>query len=484
MLIACQFAAFSTSMAPIGKPDSIIYQLNDLGKVRKSIYAYSNNKLSSITVYEASSLVSPWSPYKKSIFSEADGVQTTIDQSYVSASSSFVNAQRFDVKFDSYGNRVLEVYYIWDDTAAMWKGFRTKTERSYIDTGLLSAYTYSAWDTNTNSWLPFSQGSVKYTAFRKPEEIVYLSADANGVMNPSSKVVTSYLPDFSAEYETTYAYTSGSYIPTFRNHYEYSTNTPQLTETVEYYNATNQQWIAAQKTEKSYNGSGDIQRFLVSDRDTVSQLWKERFRHDVSVLSNTTDSLNVLQTDAPDATVRLIKRFKQINDANGLSVNTNTTEQNGSVILSTTTNVASNAGSITQLTNKDELENIVLNWSYDATNNALTCANLSYNDATGQQVQSRSFTIYFTNFQDAVPQVADSRLFFGPNPVKESLNITNTTDATLRYKVMTLEGKALYSGASNDKITTLSLSNLTPGAYLIQLSTANNKVKTSVFIKK
>jgi len=485
-LLIFKTVAFASSAGSFGQPDSIIYQLNDLGKVRKAVYQYSSNKLSAIEVFESTSLNSQWTPYQKTVFSETGGIQSTVVQIYESLKSVYSNSQKTEMKFDSFGNRTLETYYVWDDTSSLWKGFRNKIERTYTDTGIMSAFTYSAWDSIAKNWSIYSSGTIKYNSFRKPEETIYYSPDGTSQLVISSKVAISYLPSYQPEYETTSVYStlSGSYTPSFRTHYEYADTAPQYKETVETYSDNTLLWYPQQKTEKSYSLTGDLLSFMIADRDSVNQIWKERYRHNLSILSSTTDSLNVNQTDAPDGTTIYTKRFKQINNGNLTNI-TNTVEQNGSLISSQLTQFNTISGDVTAMTNQDYLENIKVIWDIDAVKNTIICSTYTIDDNTKAETLLRTNTLFFNTNATPLPKILDNNnLTFGPNPAKEVLNITNHSLLELTYRILSLEGKPLTCGASSQTVTTVAVNSLQPGAYILQLSLGKNKTKTSLFIKK
>ncbi|MDD2797019.1 MAG: T9SS type A sorting domain-containing protein [Bacteroidales bacterium] len=479
---------FGSTAGSMGRLDSIIYQLNNAGKVRKAIYHYVDNKLVDITDYEATDLSSNWNPYRKTIFSLNNGIETTIVQVFENLQNSFVNSTKSELQFDSQGNRTLEAYYLWNGTTSAWKGFRKKMQRNYIDTGVISSYTYSNWDSIANNWKAFSQGSISYTLFKKPDVMLYSAPDANGVMISTSKITNSYLPNNNPEYETTYTYdtNTSSFLPTLRRHFEYADVAPQFVETVAQYSSTAQSWKNLQLTTKSYTPQGNLLQFIVSDRDTIGQTWKERYRHDFSILSNTTDSINIAQTDAPDGVSLYTKNYKQINNGTGDSNETNTVEQNGTLISTQNVHTNTASGDLTEYSNQDQLENITLSWVIDSAKSTLAC---NYFQANDIEMKSKelisSMTLYFNPNPTKIPKVLeDNKLNFWPNPVTDLLNITNNTSSLVTYRIFSLEGKSLLGGEAIETTTSIGVTSLKAGAYILQLTTDKNKTKTKVFLKK
>jgi hypothetical protein len=469
-------------MGVFGRVDTITYELNDISKVRRSVYEYTNKVLSGISIDEASTLNSTWNPYGKILLSEADGIETSIIQNFDANTNSFFNSARSDIKLDDKSNRVLEASYIWDTANSTWKGYRTKLERTYIDTGVISSYSYSDWDSISGSWKIYSQGTISYAAFKKPEEIIYSAPNNADQLVPSSKIVISYNGENEPVYETTYLY-DGTYNPVFRTHFEYAQNAPQYIETIEEYNSATSTWRATQKTEKSFS-NGELSRHTVADLDTTSLQWKERFHHEFSLLSGSNDSINVVQTDSYNGTTLLTRKVKQITDANGLSKMTNTFEADNIVLSTQLSQISIVGGSLNNYSYADEKENYKLEWNFDSTNNIAQSLYYKLNDATNQMDLIRKTSFNLTKKDVAIRTLKEGSITFGPNPVSDILRISNSTSNLLTYKIVTLEGKPVVIGSSSNQNTSVDASRLQPGAYILQLSLGKNKNKSSLIIKK
>jgi hypothetical protein len=468
----------------IGQLDSIIYNLNDVGQIRKASYEYVNKQLSATTVYEFSN--SAWTPSQRTIYSSASDIQSSVVRNYDVAKNDYVNSLKTDLQFDSKGHRTLEAYYAWDDTSSLWKGYRNKIEKSYTDTGEISSFSYSSWDSIANNWKLFSQGTTQFTAFRKPLNTLYSAPNAYGTTVYSSKTEYAYLPNNKLEFETTFVYneSTSNFTPSFRNHIEYAETAPQYRETVETFNATNQKWIPSQKIERTTDINGNLSRMLISDNDTINNLWVERYRHDFVVLNNSVDSIHIQQTDAPDGATRFVRKYKQITDSNGILRLTSSTEQNNLVINSELRSFAMPSVDITSMGNTTDDENIKLEWDYNPTNNTLVNKSYSIDSKTNSEILTRSATFYFNaNATKILNAVEDKKLSFWPNPVRDALNITNQTGKTASYKIISLDGKPVTSGQVFDSVNKVNVADLQPGAYLIQLSSDKKNSKTRVFIK-
>ncbi|MFZ4456671.1 MAG: T9SS type A sorting domain-containing protein [Bacteroidales bacterium] len=477
--------AVTSEFGVLGRLDSIVYELNDIAKVRKAVYEYTDKTLTGITVSESNSLNSTWTPVQRTVLSEVSGIQYSIQQIYNTNSQIFVNSTKSEISLDDKSNRTLEASYIWDDTSSAWKGFRSKLERTYIDSGVISTYAYSDWDSISNSWKIYSQGAITFTPFIKPESIIYSAPNLVEQLEPTSKIIASYLANNELEYETVYSYSaSNGYTPVFRTHYEYSPSEPQYTETIENYSVGNSTWLPMQKTEKTFSLEGNMVRYMVADRDTVALAWKERFRHDFSILSTSSDSLNIVQADSPNGITLFTKKYKQINDANGLTNITNTTEGNGSLIEKQIQQITTTAGTLSQFKNTDDFEEVKMEWSFDSTSNKLQCLDYQINNSTNQIELLRKSTFSFNKNEVAVQTVKDGNLTFGPNPVSDVLRITNNTPNVLTFKILTLDGKPVIVGSSSDRCYSVQANGLQPGAYILQMTLGKNKSKSSLIIKK
>lgn len=79
----------------------------------------------------------------------------TLDVYYLwdSTTSTFVNREKYEYTYDSHGNQILRVDYLWDSTTNTWNsGFRDKYECTYDSYGNRTLDIYFNWNSTTNNW--------------------------------------------------------------------------------------------------------------------------------------------------------------------------------------------------------------------------------------------------------------------------------------------------------------------------------------------
>ncbi len=476
--------ASADHLGNMSAPDSIIYQLNDLNKTRKTIYLY-NNAGFTATTSEFDDAKFEWLPQKQTWVETNDGIQTTIERTFSNSSVSFVNLLKFETSTDSMGNCNLQATYCWDSVHSIWKGLHIKTERSYTSSGALKTFTNSIWDTLNGSWSFYTKGIFSYSNAGKPDTITYYEPDANKQPVRSSQIVNTYLSDGKINKETAYAFhVNSGFSPVFRNRYEYADTMPQITKLLELYNASNNQWYSIEKTVSGYDGSGNLTVHIVADYDTLNQMWTERYRHSLNILSNTDDSIHVKITNAPGGVELSAEEMKSIRK-NGLTSLTNSYYENN--VLSSTENSTINElnGKTISLTSNDSESSSRTEWDFDDTYNTLSLNLLKTNSKTESEILVRSMIFYFKSGipTDVSQNQPGSKISFYPNPAKDQFYIINPTGDNCIYRILTIEGKTIRSGIANESSNTVSVNDLSTGAYLLQLSSEKESI-TRVLIKQ
>lgn len=464
-------------------PDSIIYQLNDLNTTSKIIYQYNGNDFTA-TTYNFDDASFKWIPNKQTLLQTNDGVGTLIEKYYSQPKGAFLNFHKLETQIDSQGICTLWANYSWDSIQSNWKGLFNKTERSYSDSGQLNSFTNSSWDSIAGKWVFFSKGTFSYTNSGKPDTAIYFIPDANGLPIYSSRIISNYLADGKINMETVYAYdpTVVSFNPVFRNRFEYRDTIPQITELVELFNANNNQWFGYQKSESGYDTKGNLASYMIADKDTLNQLWIERYRHNLSVLSASDDSIDVKIVNAPAGIEISTDEYKAIR-ANSLTYLSKSTFKDNTLSSIERSSVNEQSGKLISIYNSDTDYSTRTEWSFD--NNIMNLNFFSTNPVLRSESLSRSMTIYFRSVPTSteVNVKQKSTLTFYPNPVKEQFNIANPGTENCIYRILTLDGKPVKTGAANEKTNTISVTGLATGPYLLQLSTAKESV-TKILIKE
>ncbi len=465
-------------------PDSIIYQFNDLNKTLKTIYQYNNTGFTA-TTSEFDDTNLKWAPLKQTLVETSNGIQTYTERTFRNTSESFVNSSKFETSTDPTGNCNLQAAYCWDSLHSVWKGLHTQTKRTYTSSGALKTFTNSVWDTLSGNWLFYAKGFFSYTDAGKPDTITYYEPDANKQPVCSSRIINNYLSDGRIDKETVSSFQAISgFHPAFRNRYEYAGTTPQTTKVLELFNASNNQWYSFEKTTSGYDNNGNLTEYFVADYDTLNQTWTERYRHNLSILSNSNDSVHIKISNAPGGVERSTEEIKSIRTNGLLSVTNSYFEDD---VLNSTENSTFNEqnGKVTSFTNKDQESKSRIEWSFDNIYNTLSLNFFKTGLNTTAETLIRSMVFYFrlSTPTDILQNQSESKISFYPNPVKEQFYITNTTGKICTYRILTIDGKPVRSGAANESSNTVTVSGLASGAYLLQFSQEKGCI-TRVLIKQ
>lgn len=76
----------------------------------------------------------------------------------------------------------------------------------------------------------------------------------------------------------------------------------------------------------------------------------------------------------------------------------------------------------------------------------------------------------------------NSKLSVYPNPFKDEISVN--VDANAKVEIFNLIGEIVYNGKINSGTTSLNLSNIATGVYLMKITTENNQSKTVKIVKK
>ena len=89
-----------------------------------------------------------------------------------------------------------------------------------------------------------------------------------------------------------------------------------------------------------------------------------------------------------------------------------------------------------------------------------------------------------TTVEVGVPETAASlTLEAYPNPTPDNLTLRCEANAALRYTLTDANGRTLLAGDTNSDLTTIGMSQFTPGIYLLRVDDGNVMVKTFRIVK-
>jgi hypothetical protein len=468
----------------LGAPDSILYQMNDLNKTYKTVYQYKVNGFTA-TTSQFDDATFKWIPLKQNILQNTNGIETLIEKNFNSAIDSFIGYQKFETKTDSLGRCLLHAFYSWDSIASNWKGVNFKTEKKFDSEGNLLNFTNSEWNSTLKDWSVYASGNFSYNAAGRCDTSNYSAPDSLKRVIPSSKIIYSYLPDGKTEMETVYSFSaSSSFVPSFRYRYAYNDT---VTQYLELFDATNNQWENFQKTEMLFDKQGNLKSHVVSDIDTLSQLWVERYRQNITTTANA-NSLQAFISYAPNNTELASERF-YLNNQNGVTILSDTLYEEGLLSAYNQSRFVIQNGAITGFSNKNSDDNTRLDWSIDEINKTLNINQFvrAATSTTKSEEINRSVIFYFgtgeTSTATNVPQIKAGKLTFYPNPVHENVTIANATEQSCIYRILSIDGKPLKTGYANEPLNPISLGNLPQEAYIIQLSSGNTTI-SRILIKQ
>lgn len=471
----------ASNNTPYGLPDSLVYHLVDSNITRKAIYTYQQQQLVQITLYQANSF-GKWDTYREELYSNTNGIESNTTRLFIPSLEKFVNFKKSESSIDIHGRTTYDAHYEWNNSK--WRGINYKTEYTYQDSGYLAAFSTACWDTIQQNWKIFKEGNTQFNALYKPETTFYRSLNSGGVLDNSSKIEFKYDGLNRIEYETTFGYIVNAYQPLFRTHYLYSSVAPQESNIVETYNNAGN-WIALEKNEKTTRINGNLSEISVSDYDTLSNGWSERYQHSYAILNNSTDSLNIQQLDRPNGELRNNQNYILTKEVNG-NEKQSTVKWVGSnkIVSSTLQNSRPTIGTST-INGDDQYGKIKLDWIYDSKREILEC-NFSIVDRnTNEEKLTRSVQIYFAKAETSVKENKDAHdIRFWPNPITNRLYISNPSAQSLHYTILSMEGQSLLSGSDVSTTFSINASALPTGAYLLRLSLENGKSITRVILKK
>ncbi|WP_243346449.1 T9SS type A sorting domain-containing protein [Parabacteroides sp. FAFU027] len=472
----------------LGAPDSILYQLNDLNKTYKTVYQYKVNGFTA-TTSQFDDNAFKWIPLKQNILQTTNGVETLIEKNFNAAADSFISFQKFETKTDSLGRCLLHAFYSWDSIASNWKGVNFKTEKSFDAKGNLTSFTNSEWDKIHHVWSVYATGNFSYNTAGNPDTVNYFVPNTSKELLPSSRIINSYLSNGKQELETVFTYntTSGSFIPSFRYRYVYGDTINQTTQYLELSDSTHNQWNNFQKTEMLFDKQGNLSSYVVSDIDTLSQQWVERYRQNISATAKD-NSLQAFISYAPNNNELASEKYN-LNNLNGAVMLSDTLYEEGLLSAYNQSQFLIQNGTITSFSNKNSNNNTRLEWSIDETNKTLNVNQFTRLAASTTKTEeiNRSVIFYFGSSKPAIetnlPQIKTGKLTFYPNPAHENVTIANATEQSCIYHILSIDGKPLKTGFANEQLNTIPLSNLPQGAYILQLSSGNTTI-SRILIKQ